>query len=236
MAKTNWKTIRDDIAQRILEGALQPGDKLPTEPELAATFSVGRHSVRRAVADLARIGKLSVEQGRGTFVEPTPRIEYAIALRTRLRDNLKGQAHDIRRELLSSRITTAPEAVAKALKLPQDAQVLESKRITCADDVPLAIGFGYRSDDRFPGFGERREVLGSVTETYKSYGVEDYIRMRTSIRSRQSTSEENRLLRQHPDMPVTVVRSIDALPDGTPIAYSDVVWSALRVEFTIGDT
>ncbi|MDX8349433.1 hypothetical protein SLH49_15710 [Cognatiyoonia sp. IB215446] len=40
-------------------------------------------------------------------------------------------------------------------------------------------------------------------------------------------------MRQHPDMPVIVVRAVDTLPDDTPISFSQVIWSAARVKFTI---
>jgi GntR family phosphonate transport system transcriptional regulator len=41
------------------------------------------------------------------------------------------------------------------------------------------------------------------------------------------------MLRQHPDLSVTVIRAVDALPDGTPISMSEVIWAASRVKFTI---
>ena len=85
MPKDTWTKVRDAIASDLSTGLLKPGARLPTEPELIERFGVGRHSVRRALADLAREGRLSIEQGRGTFVLPTPTIEYAIGRRTRLR-------------------------------------------------------------------------------------------------------------------------------------------------------
>ena len=57
------KTVRDALEEDILSGALKPGDRLPTEPELSQRFAAGRHSVRRAVEALSIDGKPSVEQG-----------------------------------------------------------------------------------------------------------------------------------------------------------------------------
>jgi GntR family phosphonate transport system transcriptional regulator len=34
-------------------------------------------------------------------------------------------------------------------------------------------------------------------------------------------------------MPVMVVRAVDQMLDGTPIAFTEVVWSAARVKFSI---
>ena len=60
--------VMKEILNSITEGSLKPGDKLPTERELAKMFGVGRSTVREAVSALAVIGYLEVVQGRGTFL------------------------------------------------------------------------------------------------------------------------------------------------------------------------
>lgn len=47
---------------------LQPGDRLPSEAELAARLGVGRSTLREAVRVLGHIGVLRARQGSGTFV------------------------------------------------------------------------------------------------------------------------------------------------------------------------
>ena len=66
-------------------------------------------------------------------------------------------------------------------------------------------------------------------------GINDYIRADTEFYSRRPTAEEARTLKQHPDMPVIVVHAIDAELDGTPISYSEVVWSSTRVTFKVSN-
>ncbi len=233
MTTKDWTTIRDTLADDILSGELQPGDRIPTEPELVARFGAGRHSVRRAVAALAKQGKLSVEQGRGTFVGAPQMLHYELGKRTRLRKSLDGQGVDVSRELLDADIIAAPDFVRDALLLDAGAQVSHARRITNANGVPIAFGAAFHSVDRFPGFLDRRAVFGSVTETYRSYGIEDYIRAETTLQSRQARPDEAKALRQHPDLSVTVIRAIDALTDGTPISFSEVIWAASRVKFSI---
>ncbi|MEO1796844.1 MAG: phosphonate metabolism transcriptional regulator PhnF [Pseudomonadota bacterium] len=233
MKRENWTIIRDAISEDIRQGRLSSGDQLPTEPQLADRFDIGRHSVRRALESLAREGKISIEQGRGTFVAETPRLTYQVGKRTRLRRNLVPQGVDVIGQLLAARRIVAPDDVAKALLLNSDAKVVESQRITLANDVPVAFGSVYHCAARFPDFAERRDVLGSTTETYRSFGIDDYVRLQTSIYSRPSKAEEARTLKQHPDVPVLVVTAVDATPDGTPISTSRVIWSAARVTFTV---
>lgn len=56
------------LEQRILEGALKAGDRLPAERELAEVLGVSRPSLREAIQKLASRGLLTSRQGGGTFV------------------------------------------------------------------------------------------------------------------------------------------------------------------------
>ena len=234
MPRNTWTTIRDEIAEDISAGVLTTGSQLPTEQQLAERFQVGRHSVRRALEALARAGKISIEQGRGTFVEATPRLTYQIGKRTRLRRNLIPQGCVVESVLLSSQRICGPEPVCKALELNPRCRVIESQSITLADGLPVAFGAAYHCVERFPDFAERRGVLGSTTEAYRSYGIDDYVRLDTRFYSRSATVDEAKTLKQHADVPVIVVNAVDSLLDGTPISTSRVIWSASRVTFTMG--
>ncbi len=62
--------LTEEILKRIIHliNGLRPGDKLPTERELIATFRVGRSSVREALKILSAIGVVRTVSGAGTFV------------------------------------------------------------------------------------------------------------------------------------------------------------------------
>lgn len=60
--------IRDHIRKAIESGALDVGQKLPTERELAAQFDVPRSAVRAAIVPLEFEGTVKREVGRGTYV------------------------------------------------------------------------------------------------------------------------------------------------------------------------
>ncbi len=63
-----YVNIADSLRQRIQARHLPPGKQLPTEPNLAREFGVGRVTVRRALSILETEGLLRREKGRGTFV------------------------------------------------------------------------------------------------------------------------------------------------------------------------
>lgn len=58
----------DALGQRIREGTLAVGDKLPTEAEIMAEFGVSRTVVREALSKLQAAGMVSTRHGVGTFV------------------------------------------------------------------------------------------------------------------------------------------------------------------------
>lgn len=66
--------IASEITRQISEGSLLPGQKLPTEHNLAQSFGVSRSVVREAIAQLRNEGLVETRQGVGAFVtEPDKR-------------------------------------------------------------------------------------------------------------------------------------------------------------------
>ena len=233
MGRDNWKIIRDKISAKISAGELEPGAQLPTESQLCQSFATGRHSVRRAVAALAVEGKLRVEQGRGTFVQAAPLISYHIGRRTRFRQNLLEQGIAPAGEQLADAVVPASARVAAELGLVEGSPVHRLLRRGLADGVPISIGLSWHCATRFPDLAVQREGGASVTDIYRSHGIADYFRKRTTIFARRPDDEEARLLMQHPDQPVLVLQKTDVDAAGRPLGYSEAVWAADRVQFSI---
>jgi DNA-binding FadR family transcriptional regulator len=61
--------VVEEIAHRILGGALREGDVLPTEPALCEEFGFSRSPIREGLKLLEERGLVRVEQGRGTTVQ-----------------------------------------------------------------------------------------------------------------------------------------------------------------------
>ncbi|MCD9020878.1 GntR family transcriptional regulator [Cohnella silvisoli] len=60
--------LKEEILSWIAGGRYRPGDKLPSENELAEQFSLSRQTVRQSIGELVQEGWLTREQGKGTFV------------------------------------------------------------------------------------------------------------------------------------------------------------------------
>jgi DNA-binding GntR family transcriptional regulator len=62
-----YRTLADRIRTAIRDGEYADGRQLPTEEQLAASFSVSRQTVRRAMQDLVSEGIIYRVAGRGTY-------------------------------------------------------------------------------------------------------------------------------------------------------------------------
>lgn len=81
------------LVQTIRLGVVAPGESLPPERELAASFGVSRDTVREAIRELADTGYLVPKRGRygGTFVaDPLPQPSDAGAVTTAEFDDVLG--------------------------------------------------------------------------------------------------------------------------------------------------
>jgi len=61
--------VANQLISLMLEGHLQPEDRLPSQQELAEKFQVGRSTVREALRTLDAMGLVELKQGHGTFVK-----------------------------------------------------------------------------------------------------------------------------------------------------------------------
>lgn len=65
MAERAWQIVLERIERDLLDGRLGPGDRLPSERELAADLGVGRSSVREALRVLEVMGLIRTATGSG---------------------------------------------------------------------------------------------------------------------------------------------------------------------------
>lgn len=87
--KTLPERAADKIIDMIMENAMKPGDRLPTELELIQYLNVGRSTVREAIKLLVSQNIIEVRRGNGTFVkEQTGVIDDPLGFRF-VQDKLK---------------------------------------------------------------------------------------------------------------------------------------------------
>ena len=71
-----YRQLAADLARRIQVGEYREGERLPSEPELAAQHQIGRPTVRQAPDVLVRKGLIERKRGSGTYVRKVePRVD-----------------------------------------------------------------------------------------------------------------------------------------------------------------
>lgn len=66
-SSSKYPQIEDDVKKLIFSEDIQPGDKLPSENELASKYHVSRQTVRKALQNLQNEGYIYAVHGSGTF-------------------------------------------------------------------------------------------------------------------------------------------------------------------------
>ncbi|MEU4746628.1 FadR/GntR family transcriptional regulator [Actinosynnema sp. NPDC023658] len=66
--RPGYELVAEQILQLIAEFELRPGDRMPTENELATRMGTSRTVVREAVKILSAIGRVRAQKGRGLYV------------------------------------------------------------------------------------------------------------------------------------------------------------------------
>lgn len=115
----------DKLKAMIMSGELQPGQRLPREPDLAAALGLSRSSLREAVKALSLIQILDVRQGDGTYVSDltTSRLIEALDFLVDF------QRESSIMELLAVRRILEPAASALAAKLITSDELIELEKI-----------------------------------------------------------------------------------------------------------
>ncbi|MDO5659170.1 MAG: phosphonate metabolism transcriptional regulator PhnF [Paracoccus sp. (in: a-proteobacteria)] len=228
-----WVSIRDSIAAEIAAGAARPGDQLPTEAALAARFGVNRHTVRRALADLAESGLVRARRGAGVFVAMAP-VDYPLGQRVRFHRNLELAGRVPGRRLTHVTTRPATEAEARVLHLTPGGAVHLAEGVSTADDHPIALFLSVFPADHLPGFDARLRELSSVTAALRAAGVADFTRAETRISAATATAAQAALLHLREGAALIVTTSLNTTPEGTPIEYGITRFAAERVTLTMG--
>ena len=121
--------------ERLILKKLQPGDKLPSERELAETLQVSRSSIRDAIRSLELMGMVEPRQGTGTIVKEIS----AESLVNPLTNAIK-RKEELISELLDFRIMLEPPLAARAATHVSPDEIAEMEEILARQQTKLEKG------------------------------------------------------------------------------------------------
>ena len=208
-----------DLRRSLDAGRWRPGDRLPTERELAAHYGCSLITVRRALGELVREGRIERTRGRGTHVL-RPRIERDFAEALSFTAEMQRRGLDPETRLIVARPESAGERVAEALGLEPGSPTLYLERLRLAGGEPILLEQVHLPAERFP------ELLASDLEHESLYDLLQrryetrIVRAREALEPVLLRAREAALLDQPRRTPALLIEGLASTADDRPVEFS----------------
>jgi DNA-binding GntR family transcriptional regulator len=227
------------VEELVAERGLVPGDMLPTYAELAASVGVSLITVRRALDELERAGRVRRHQGLGTFLA-RPRIIAEPARTGSLLGTLKQgdaapPADSVKTRILDMRCGLPSPDVASALRIQPDARVWRLRRQRLIDGQPAVVETSIIPVALAPDLDQLVERLGGslydllareckLEDEYEEQYLEVVV---------VPDAEARRLLSIPPRTPVVRIRGLSMDKSGIPFDCFEQLYRATEFAFAI---
>lgn len=129
--------LRRAIRSVVDRGAIEPGQVLPSERDLASRFALSRVTVRKAIAGLVEDGVLTQRHGAGTFV--AERIVKPLSRLTSFTEDLRARGLNPHSVFLEREVGEVAPEESMAMNLSPGAEVSRLYRLRYGADEPLAV-------------------------------------------------------------------------------------------------
>jgi DNA-binding GntR family transcriptional regulator len=212
--------IEDWLADAIAAGQLRPGDRLPTEHDLAAWLGVSRMTLRHALGELAQRGLVTRAVGRngGTFVAEA-KLEQDLTTLAGFSEQLRRHGKVAGATVLAAMQIPASPAAAAALELAEGDPVHEVRRIRQADGRPMVIEHSLFPAWLFPDLLECR-LDGSLYELLEErYGQRPH-RARESLEPVVASIRDAEALEVEEGAPLMLVERTAYSRAGQPLEFA----------------
>jgi DNA-binding GntR family transcriptional regulator len=238
-SKLLYERVVAYVEELVAERGLVPGDRLPTHAELAASVEVSLITVRRALDELERTGRVRRHQGLGTFLA-RPRIVTEPARTGSLLGTLRQgdtgpRADSIETRILELRRGLPSPDVASALRIQPDAPVWRLRRQRLIDGQPAVVETSIIPVALAPDLDQLVERLsGSLYDLLaREFKLEDEYEEQYLEVVVVPDADARRLLSIPPRTPVVRIRGLSMGKTGTPFDCFEQLYRATEFAFAI---
>ncbi len=217
------------IRERVGRGDYRPGDRLPSEAELCAAFSVSPMTVRRAIGELVREDVVVTEHGRGTFVKP-PQLAAATFDLDELTRYLASP--DVEARILEARIVSAGPRVAEKLAVAEDDRVISIKRLLLRGEEPVFYHSEYLVFDPARPLVEAELATTALQDLFSGASGADLKYGRLTLHASAFTESEAAQLGEQPGTLAWILEHLFYDFDDRPESWGRFVGRADRLSFT----
>lgn len=214
-----YQRLAETLKKAISHRRWRPGERLPSEQDLALHFTVAPGTVRQAITQLVDEGLLERHQGKGTFVRK-PSFDSSLFRFFRFHG-----ADEERRvpesEILRREAVVAPPAVAETLQLSPEAKVISMERLRLLDGEPVLAEQIWLPFDRFKCLLdlEEAEIGPLLYPIYEEACGEIVARAEEELTAEACSSAHAQLLNIKKGSPVIVIDRTAFGYDDTPLEW-----------------
>jgi GntR family transcriptional regulator len=210
--------VEEELAERIRSGALRPGDKLPSDKELARELDAGRLAVREAIGALVRRGLVVKEPGRDPFVA-RPKVEHDLRSPAGFSEQMERAGLEASAKLLNAMVLVPPLRVAAALQLEPGQRAAKIERIRYASKLALTLEETWLPDALFPNILELG-LTGSIYTLMRDCYARGPVRAVEKLEAVAARAPEAKLLHIPDGAPLMAVERTAYDEDGVPVEYA----------------
>lgn len=162
-----YAQIRDALREQIDGRSLPPGAPLPTEDELQASYGVSRSVVRQALGQLAEMGLIVRQRGRGSVVAPQREHHRRANQAGGLRQQLASAGQDLHTQVISLNVEEPPAIASAALGTTHTWRL---ERVRSVDDQPVVYMTTWLPADLFRTLSAAELNGGSLHDWMRGLG------------------------------------------------------------------
>jgi GntR family transcriptional regulator len=224
----------EKIIREMLDGIeYEPGDRIPSERELAEKFSASRMTIRRVIEKLTTQGFLERRSTSGTFVsKPEVTRTFNPAVVQSLTRQLQGESGAVDSKLLSFNKIPAPDKISKLLCLKSADPVFFVERLRLIGGLPFCIEYSYLPEEPFKELTE--ENVKGHNSLYKYLHLQyDIVPSNSSDKLKISLPTETEAIHLGLSLndPVLYLKSVVYDSDGNPFEIVKSINHPHRVVF-----
>lgn len=230
------RSLRHQLAQelrvRIRAGELAPGDKLPSEPELAQDHAVSRSSMRAAITLLEEEGIVARRHGSGTYVTHRPTLPNDLSRNFGVSSLIAATGLEPGTAEESCKLVSAPPWVAAALEISDGELVTSLWRVRTAGGRRVAVTTDWcRAEHLSPA---DLEAIGNGS-IYAALTERDLVVHHGVARLAPGNADADtaRRLDVSPGALVLTIDQVDTTADGVPVLVSRELHLADAFSFTV---
>jgi GntR family transcriptional regulator len=224
-----------DLRQMIQRGVISPGDMLPPELDICQAYSVGRQTIRQAIARLVDEDQVERFAGRGTFVREQPN-HIQFFLDRSFSQQMREMGRVPHSQLLSHGLGNVDQESVPALHTYQGKACLTLERLRLGDAEPICHQTSTILSERCPGIEGHDFANQSLYEILATRYNLPINRIDHVVRAVAADGYRADLLNIQEGTPLLFVATTSYLDDGEIIEHTASYYRADRYEYSTTQT